>query len=348
MSSKTPLLLVCGALALPAFASAAPIVYVPLGNANQIAIIDAADHRVVGTIGELTNPHGLAITPNGDRLIAGSNQESSGAAAPPKPDNVSEDDHLKHHAAPPEGAEAANSHVAVVDLDERTVAIRIGVRGAVHHNIVTPDGRYAVSTHTTTGSVSVIDLDTLELTDTVATGPVPNYLAFSSDGEQLYVSNAGNNTISELRTSNWSVERTLDTGVGPEHLVLSPDDRFIYVNNIGDGTASEISLATGETTRQFLVGSEPHGIDLSNDGKSLFIAAKGADKLTRVDLESGAMRSIEIGPKPYHVTAIDGTGAVYVSSRVLPVIWVIDAETLEVTDKIVIEGIGHQMVVAER
>jgi DNA-binding beta-propeller fold protein YncE len=51
---------------------AAPLMYVPTGGANDLAIIDLQTDRIVGRIGELENAHGLAASPGGKYLVAGS------------------------------------------------------------------------------------------------------------------------------------------------------------------------------------------------------------------------------------------------------------------------------------
>jgi len=329
---------------------AAPTVYVPLGTANEIIAIDAATDKITGRIDGLVNPHGLAMTPDGHYLVAGSNQESMPGQAklPPRPQGMSEAEHQSHHTAPPagEGAQVGTSHVAIVSARDKKIVRRIDVKGAVHHTLVTPDGHYAISTHTTAGGISVIDMKTMHLIKTIATGPVPNYAAATRDGKKLYVSNAGNNTISEIDTGNWIVTRNILAGKAPEHVVLSPDDKYLYVNNIGGGDISAIDLQAGKVVKTYMVGEQPHGIDISADGKTLFATSRQENKLVAIDIEHGGQRSVTLTPDPYHVTTITGTNKLFVSSRKLPKIWVLDQKTLKVTGEIAIKGEGHQMVVA--
>ena len=347
------LLVGAAAIAVTSVVLAAPTVYIPLGTANEIAIVDAASDEIVGRIGDLVNPHGLAATPDGKYLVAGSNQETGPdkAALLPKPAGVSEEEHQRHHAMPDPAAVQSSvgiSHVAIIEVRDQEVVRRVDVKGAVHHNLVTPDGRYAISTHTTAGGISAIDLSTYTVAKVVSTGPVPNYAVVTNDGKRIYVSNAGNNTISEIDTDHWIVTRNILAGAAPEHMVLSPDESTIYVNNIGSGTVSVISLQQGKVMETYKVGNDPHGIDLSEDGKSLFVSSKTDNTLTRIDLESGEIKRLQLSPAPYHVTAIRGSGKLYVSSRKLPKIWVVDQRRLEVLGEIPIRGEGHQMVVVGR
>ncbi len=348
-------ILLCGlgVLGMAGGALAAPTVYVPLGDANEILIVDAANDKVMGSIGDVINPHGVAATPDGRFLVAGSNQEAQPGQKmiPPKPAGMSVEAHKRHHSMPASGAAQSapgTSQIYIIDAQNKQIVRRVDVKGAVHHSLITPDGRYAVSTHTTAGGISVIDLTTGKLSRIVQTGPVPNYLAVTKDGKRIYVSNAGNNTISEIDTDSWIVVRNIPAGEGPEHLVLSPDERTLYVNDVVSGTVSVIGLEAGKVVKTYAVGAEPHGIDLSDDGKTLFVASQKDGVLTAIDLRSGQARQLSLAPAPYHVTAIRDSGKLYVSSRELPKIWVIDQDTLKNLGQIAIRGVGHQMAVVEK
>lgn len=349
MKTKITVLFLALVVAAPA-AMADTIVYVPLGSAGEVLVIDAASDRIVGQIAGLEEVHGLAGAAGGDYLVAGSYAETTPdqPAIPPKPKGMSEAEHRAHHAMPAESAATdreAVSVVSVIRVKDRKVVRRITVPGAVHHTAVTPDGRYAVATLPNDGGVGVIDLAAFKFLKTVPTGPLPNYAALSADGKRLYVSNAGNGTISEIDTARWMVRRNFAAGSSPEHLVLSPDDGTLYVNNVDAGTVSVISLERGAVVRTYEIGGALHGIDLSDDGRTLFVSAKENNKLVAIDLEKGRMRSISLDPAPYHLTAVRGTGKLYVSSAEEPKIWVVDQKSLALLGDIPIRGKGHQMVV---
>jgi YVTN family beta-propeller protein len=333
-------------------ATAAPDVYIPLGAAGKVQVVDAATDGPTSVIKDIGNVHGLAITPDRRFLVAGSYTEVSatGEAAPPRPEGVSETEHEKHHAKPTASVATAarTSYVSIVDTASQQVIRRIAVRGAVHHVAVSPDSRYAVTTHPGAGGVSVIDLGTFAVEHTIETGPAPNYAAFTTDGRKLYVSNAGDDTVSEIDSASWAVSRRIATGRSPEHVVLARDNGTLYVNNVVDGTVSVISLAEGSIARTYRVGSAPHGIDLSDDGSTLFASSQGEGKFVAIDLASGQVRRIALAPAPYHVTTVPGTGTVYVSSRAENHIWILDQGTLALRGEVAIGGIGHQMVVTAR
>jgi len=103
------------AMAIPLASLAGPTVYIPLGSANEILIVDAKTDKVTGSIRGVTNPHGLSLTTNGKYLVAGSNTEKmagqgkkagmghggkpkkSGMSPMPKPKGMSDAEHKSHH-----------------------------------------------------------------------------------------------------------------------------------------------------------------------------------------------------------------------------------------------------------
>lgn len=331
-------------------AAAAPNIYVPLGDANSVQIVDTETSRAVNLIEDVPQVHGLAVTPDGRFLVAGSFMEvpDDAGATPPKPSEMSAADHERHHAkdALNNQSSSATSYVSIIDTASGQVMRRIGVRGAVHHVAISPDGLFGVTTHPGAGAISVIDLSKFEPIHEIQTGKAPNYATFTKDSRRLFVSNAGGDNVSEIDVQTWSISKNWETGKTPEHIVLADDDDELYVNNVGDGTVSVLAIADGASTRTFTVGDGPHGIGLSDDGETLFVALKDEGQVVALDLSTGNLERLSLTPAPYHLTAVEGRGIFYVSSRAEPRIWVVDQKAFELLDEVQIAGIGHQMVMA--
>jgi YVTN family beta-propeller protein len=329
-------------------ATAGEFVYIPLGSAGEVAIVDVEQGKVVGKIQDLPAVHGLAGTPDGRFLVAGSYDERvPGGEVPAKPSTVSEDEHAAHHGGSNTSVERTGSVIStlsIVDTASQSVIRRIDVPGAVHHVAISPDSRLAVVTHPNEGTISAVDLQTYDVMASVATGPLPNYAAFSPDGGQIYVSNAGNNTVSAIDSKRWFVLWNTVVGGSPEHVVLSEDGSTLYINNVDDGTVSIITPADRKVERTIQIGTVLHGIDLSDDGRTLFVGALGDDKVVAYDLATGTYRSVRLAPAPYHLATVRSANKIYVSSADEPKVWVLDPETLAVLGEIPIGGKGHQMV----
>lgn len=348
-----PTALIAAAWFAVAPAMAEEIVYVPLGGTGEVLVVDGADDSIRGRIAGVSESHGLAATPDGRLLIVGSFAEMTPEEAklPPKPAGMSESEHLAHHKRPDPKATTKNEGVSLLTVlrtDDGKILRRIEVPGAVHHTAVTPDGRYALATHPNRGAVSLVDLGSFEVAATVLTGALPNYLAASPDSSRIYVSNAGNNTVSEVDTERWIVRRNFLAGEGPEHMVLSRDGTRLYVANADGGTVSELAIETGAVTRTFEIGGLLHGLDISEDGKTLFVAARERDKLVAIALDSGDRREAPLGPEPYHLTTVGGTGKLYVSSAEEAKIWVVDPNSLGILNTVPVPERAHQMAVVKR
>lgn len=311
---------------LPTTGYSEPLVYVAAGSANQIIAIDAATDKIVGNYEGIDNPHSVVSTPDGEYIISGSLKEKK----------ISKGDTVPPH-----------STIYKVHPEHGHVMLTMTAEGMIHHQAITPDGRYVISTHPTRGNISLADLHQNKVVRTVSTGPSPNYSIVTPDGKTAYVSNSGNGSISEIDTSNWTVTRTLKAGPGPEHMVFSKDVKTIYVTNPAAGKVSVVDLATGEVARSFQLGKRLHGLDISEDGETLFVTSKTDERLIALDPKTDTRRYLALTPSPYHLGTIPGTGKVYVSSSNSPKIWIIDQESVQLLGEIEITGEGHQMTTVQ-
>lgn len=313
-------------LAFSSASYAAPTVYIPLGSGNQVIAVDAATDEIIARYEGVDNPHGLVATPDGEYLISGSLMES-----PPKADQPKD---------------SPTSQLFFVHPAHGHVMSTIPVLGWTHHQAITPDGRYVISTHGGRGSVTVVDMQSNTVAKTIETGLVPNYTLITKDGKRAFVSNSGANNIAEIDLTTWQVTRKLEGGASPEHMEFSEDESTIYVTNPRAGMVSAISVSEGKVVDAYKVGADVHGLDIGDDGKTLFISSKTDDKLVAVDTQNGETRSLPLVGAPYHLNSIDGTGKVYVSSRKKPIIWVVDQNTMQKLGEIELPaGEGHQMAV---
>lgn len=311
---------------LSGYVHANPMVYVPLGSANQVIKIDAATDRIIASYPGVNNPHGLVGTPDGEYLIASSLNESPAKAGQDK--------------------DAPNSELALIHPAHGHVMSTVPVSGMTHHEAITPDGRYVISTHMTRGTISVLDMNQNKIIKTIKTGSAPNYTAIPPDGKYAYVTNTGSNNITEIDLATWQVTRTLESGPAPEHAVLSTDNKMLFVTNPRAGKIAVVSIKTGKIINSWSIGSDVHGLDIGDDGITLFASSQKDEKLVALNSKTGDATEIKLSPAPYHLNTITGTGKVYVSSRQLPKIWVIDQKTLKVINEIKLPaGEGHQMVI---
>ncbi len=316
---KSKIILSTGLALIASISFAAPSVYIPLGSANKVIKVDAATDKITATYTGVENPHGLVATPNGEYVITGSLVEA--------PDTK-------------------KSKLFFIHPEHGHVMSTIAVTGWTHHQAITPNGRYVISTHALRGSVSVVDLKTNTVFKTIKTGPVPNFTLITKNGKRAFVSNTGNNTISEIDLTNWNVIRTLESGPAPEHMAFSADQSILFVTNPKVGTVSAVDINSGKVVNNFKIGNSVHGLDIGDDGKTLFVSSKKDNKLVAIDTNNGKKQSLALSPAPYHLNSIRGTGKIYISSRSKPLIWVVDQKNLTIINTIKLAGgEAHQMAI---
>ncbi len=307
---------------------ASPTVYIPLGSANQVIAVDAATDVIIASYPDVINAHGLVATPDGEYLIAGSLTETPLKKNQPK--------------------DTLNSKLFFIHPAHGHVMSTIDVAGWSHHQAITPDGKYVLSTHGMRGNVSVVDVEENKLVKTIATGKVPNFTLITRDGKKAFVSNTGDNSIAEIDLKNWKVTRKLESGPAPEHMIFSKDEKIIYVTNPRIGKVAAVAIESGKIIKKYTIGKATHGLDMGDDGKTFFASSKKENKLVAVDTETGVQRELSLLPEPYHLNTITGTGKVYVSSRKKPIIWVVDQKTMKKVGVIKLPaGEGHQMAIVE-
>ncbi|MDH5182590.1 MAG: YncE family protein, partial [Gammaproteobacteria bacterium] len=147
-------------------AQAGTTVYIPLGTGNMVIAVDAATDKIIAKYPNINNAHGLVATSDGEYLIAGSLNENQSSTTDPS--TPSGNLYLVH---------PAHGHMMSA----------IPAVGSSHHQAITPDDKYVISTHSGRGSISFMDMSTYKTVKEIKTGIVPNYTIISKNGTYAYV-----------------------------------------------------------------------------------------------------------------------------------------------------------------
>lgn len=287
---------------------------------SVVSVVDAASLKEVGSMSAGHTASGLAISPDGKRLFVcnrfdndvsvidlASGKETArvpvarepvGAVATPDGRSV-----FVINQLPTDRADAGEvaAVVSVIDATAGRVATTIrlpngssSARGAC----ISPDGKQVYVTHilaryqmpTTqlergwmnTNALSVIDVGAKKLLGTVLLDDVdrgaanPWGVAMTADGRWIAVAHAGTNELS-----------VIDTPALLDRLAKTP---------VASDTANDLAFLVGLRRRVKLPGVGPRGVAVV--GAAAYAAEYFSDALAVVDLTSGAVGEIVLGPKP--------------------------------------------------
>jgi hypothetical protein len=111
------------------------------------------------------------------------------------------------------------------------------------------------------------------------------------------------------------------------------------------GTVYQLDPESRRVRRKITVPGAVHHTLITPDGRYGIATHPVTAGISVVDLDTGVVRFLGLAPAPYHLTAVRGTGKLYVSSREQPKVWVVDQDSLELLSEFPIRGVGHQMAV---
>jgi YVTN family beta-propeller protein len=261
----------------------------------------------------------------------------------------------------------ASDTVSVINTATDTVIATIPVGDAPRGVAVSPDGRKVYITSVGSNTVSVIDTASNTVTATIPVGLDPVGVAVTPDGSKVYVANLGSNTVSVIDTASNTVTATIPgfvfppiiggVATSPFGLAVSPDGSKVYVTNFlspfGGGvsvidTASNTETAAIPVGGSSIPGNPPFGVAVTPDGSKVYVA--DADDpfhnvrftpVSVIDTASNTVTaSIPIGPVPvpqlggsvpFGVAVSPDGRTVYVTSRALNTVSVIDTASNMVT-----------------
>lgn len=247
------------------------------GDSNQLAWVDLAQKKMVGTLLLGESPEMFALSPDGKTAYV-----------------TIEDD----------------SALMAYDLASKKKLFEVKTGGEPEGVLVTPDGRFAYVTSEQANVVHRIDLQQKKVVQNIKVGNRPRRFSLSADGKELWVSNEMGASISVIDTGTQQVKATVPfqmagmrpTDITPVALVHSPDGRSVWVSLGRANHVAEVDAATKQVKRTVLVGKRAWGLALNKSGTLLYVANGLSDDMTLVDTTQGkALRSVAAGRVPHSV-----------------------------------------------
>lgn len=166
--------------------------YYPHRTDNRVVVIDTKTDRILKIIPVAGGPVGVAFAPNGEVWLH----------------------------------EDGDGSVTVVDsrTDEVVKVIQTGGKGA-GRMAVSPDGRYAASTHSDSQDVAILDARAKTLLTNLTIGKGPGFPLFSPDSTKLYVMESGMGDLVVVDLKTMSVAQRYQVGKDPFGGGIKPSTR---------------------------------------------------------------------------------------------------------------------------
>ncbi|MDH4064567.1 MAG: hypothetical protein OEW19_09210 [Acidobacteriota bacterium] len=156
--------------------------YYPHRDDDRVVVLDTRTDRVVKVIPVKGGPVGVAFRPNGEVWLH----------------------------------EDGDGSVTVVDSRTDTVVAVMPTGGTgAGRMAVSPDGRFAASTHGGSQDVALIDTDRREVVATIPLGRGPGFPVFSPDSSRLYVMNSGSGDVAVIDVKARTVTARHKVGTDP-------------------------------------------------------------------------------------------------------------------------------------
>ncbi len=301
----------------PAAPPAGPIAYVAMGPGKAVAVVDLGAGRVLARLPLSVEPHGVATSGDGRRVVAA---------------DLTKGDALE-----------------VVEAPGGASLGRVTVGKGGHHLASSPDGRRLAVTRSEAGRLALVDLETLRVVTDVETGAGANYALFAPGGETVYVSNMEAGDVAVVEVATGRVTRRLPAAETPGHMALSAEGRRLYVASEQSGTLVAIDPVRGEVLGRVRVGNEPHGVALDPDGTQVYVSSHEDGTLSAVDAATlRVVRTVRVGDGPEHVEVTPGGRWVVVSRPEAGELVVLEAGSLAAVRTIAVGEEPHQIAFAGR
>lgn len=242
-----------------------------------LLVLDAANLALKQTISVplddegRDNPQGIAVSPDGERVVVSSGTAGGGVSIVRTLDG------------------------AVVGTF--TPGAGLAPTGVAFHPAGTPVYVAAADVGGGAGSLITFDLANASETGRVAVGVRPIGVAVTPDAQLVFVSNQGSNTVTRYDVASGVALSPTPVGAEPTGLAVSPDGAKVYVVNRVDNSVSVFFAANGALdTTVASVGTSPLAVAMQPRGTTAYVAAA----ISHTVQEIGGMRTLTI--------VRDGTG----------------------------------------
>ncbi len=308
--------------------AALPRVYVPLGGAASVAVIDPKTYKVLRTFHTATLPQ--HVVPSYDRRTLWVANDIGNSLTPIDPFTGKEGKSVRvmdpyNLYFTPDGQYAIVVAERIQRLDFRdphTMALRDTVQvtcPGVDHMDFTADGRTAVATCEFSGKLLKLDVATHRIEKYLVLSPgkpsMPQDIRLAPDGSVFFVADMKADGVWIVDPDSLTVQGFIPTGGGTHGIYPSRDGKVFYVSNRGShllkaaphgpGSVSVIDPRARKVIANWPIpgGGSPDMGNVSVDGKELWLSGRYDREVYVFDTATGKLtHRIKVGRDPHGMT----------------------------------------------
>lgn len=328
------ILLMCLAGALSPWSVASAQTAYVTNQGSGVSVVDLQTLKVTGSIEVGKDPRGIAISPDGRRLVV---------------------------------ATQGNGDVSIVDIGQGGAPRRVPVGKNPEFVRIGPDGRFAYVTYepSSTGKppgeaakkggeeagdgkgggkggkddddkqaaeIAVIDLDRGEIVRRLPASLETEGMDFTADGQRLVVANEGDDTVVVYDLASGAAIRKVDIskdGSRPRGVKTSPDGKS-YVVTLESSDAFLVLDSDFKVVKTVPTGQGPYGVSFDPSGSQLWVAAARSGQLRVYDAATLApVGSVAVGKRCWHFSFTPDGARVLAACGRSDALSVVDAKTLK-------------------
>jgi phospholipase C len=286
----------------------APAAYVAGLVAGAVGVIDTSANTLLTAISGVTNPYGVAATPDGSTVYV---------------------------------TNSGTNTVGVILTATNKISTNITVGLYPHGIAVTPDGlhAYVANTGPNTGStatpgpggsntVSVIATATNTVTATLNVGQAPEVIAISPDSSTVYVT--CQDGLYVIDAASGRVRSVIGQLGGAHGVAVSADGTLVYVVDSTRNALAVLNASGPRVVSEIPVGAMPWNVALTPDGTAAYVTNANADTVSVISTTTHAVvATIPVGHVPTGITA--GSDSIWVTNNTTGTISKIAIATNQVT-----------------
>ena len=282
------------------------ILYVTNSAGDDVTLVDADTHRVIGSIETGTTPHGLVASPDGRRIYVTGETDDDVVAVDTTTAKVLWKAPVGEQPNEP-ALTADGRHIyvpirmgEVADIVDTTTGKRINsIRiGRVPHNAYpSHDGKWIYVTSRGDEKISIIDPATQQMVGDVPLGGEPRPVAFTKDNTRAYSTLTGlhgfvvadlalRKVIERIELPKADLPEISVSGYTDTHgIALTRDDKQFWATNVFGNAVTAFSVPEHKVLTTVPVGLAPNWMTFSPDGELLYVSNSGSNDVSVIDLK---------------------------------------------------------------